>query len=83
MKNILRYRKFLCLTQQDMAQFLKISVQAYRNKESGRSSFNDSEKIKVRQLFRKEGLTDLTIDDIFFNEVVSQSIVSNSEEVKQ
>lgn len=75
MKNIVRFRKFLGFTQEDVSKKLNISVQAYRNKEAERTAFKDSEKIMIKRLFNENGLDDLTIDDIFFNDKVSKSFV--------
>lgn len=75
MKNIVRYRKFLGFTQGDISKKLNISIQAYRNKEAERTAFKDSEKIEIKKLFNENGLDDLTIDDIFFDDKVSKSFV--------
>lgn len=66
MKNkIAGYRKMLGLSQEGMAKELGISKQSYWMREKGEISFNDSEKIKIKNmllpLFPK-----ITIDEIFF-----------------
>lgn len=66
-KSIVNYRKFIGYTQEEMAKYLCISVQSYRNKEAKRTNFNDKEKIKIKELFNENGFVNLTIDDIFFN----------------
>ena len=38
------YRRYIGLTQNQMANNLEISVTAYRNKEKGTTPFKDSEK---------------------------------------
>ena len=59
------YRAMLGLTQRDIAKKLWISSQSYSNKENGRTSFSDKEKIKLKIIFSEiDG--SLTIDDIFF-----------------
>lgn len=60
------YRNMLGLTQKELASYLGITAQSYSNKETGRNSFNDKEKIELKRLFNK--IDDkLSIDDIFFN----------------
>ncbi|NIZ36763.1 hypothetical protein [Staphylococcus aureus] len=41
------YRRYIGLTQNQMANNLKISVTAYRNKERGITPFKDSEKVFI------------------------------------
>ncbi|HDD0422713.1 TPA: helix-turn-helix transcriptional regulator [Staphylococcus aureus] len=60
------YRKFMGLTQQEMADYLSISVQAYRKKEKNFTPFKDVEKLLIRDKVKKYGFLDITIDDIFF-----------------
>lgn len=60
------YRKFKGLTQQEMADYLSISVQAYRKKEKNFTPFKDAEKLLIRDKVKKYGFLDITIDDIFF-----------------
>jgi putative transcriptional regulator len=59
------YRVMLGLTQRHIATKLGISSQSYSNKENGRTSFNDREKLKLKRIF-SEIDSSLTIDDIFF-----------------
>jgi len=65
------YRKLLGMTQKDLASFLGVSIQSIRNKEKGKTSFSDSEKIVFRNLIREKAFPHITIDDIFFTEKVS------------
>ena len=70
MKNIIAgYRTMLGLTQQDLANKLGISRQAYSLKEKGKTSFSDSEKILIRDLV-SEVVPNISIDSIFFNGLV-------------
>lgn len=70
MKNIIAgYRTMLGLTQQDLANKLGISRQAYSLKEKGRTPFSDSEKILIRDLV-SEVVPNISIDSIFFNGLV-------------
>ncbi|MDT2759848.1 MULTISPECIES: helix-turn-helix transcriptional regulator [Enterococcus] len=66
------YRKLIGLTQKEMANDLNISVQSYRNKERGRSSFSDNEKMIFKNIVNKK-MPNVTIDEIFFTSWVSQS----------
>ena len=66
MQRIKGYRVMLNLSQQDVAKELGISRQSYWSKENGRTSFNDKEKTKIRDLFRKTGIP-VTIDSLFFD----------------
>lgn len=59
------YRRYIGLTQKQMANNLKISVTAYRNKEKGITPFKDSEKVVIKNKLIENGLKDITIDDIF------------------
>ncbi|AMG43189.1 TPA: hypothetical protein O4746_001672 [Staphylococcus aureus] len=68
MKNkVSNYRRYIGLTQNQMANNLKISVTAYRNKERGITPFKDSEKVFIKNKLIENGIKDITIDDIFFN----------------
>ncbi|AXV42917.1 TPA: hypothetical protein RFS38_001856 [Staphylococcus aureus] len=59
------YRRYIGLTQNQMANNLKISVTAYRNKERGITPFKDSEKVFIKNKLIENGIKDITIDDIF------------------
>ncbi|MDU9825951.1 hypothetical protein RRB59_06220 [Staphylococcus aureus] len=61
------YIRYIGLTQNQMANNLKISVTAYRNKERGITPFKDSEKVFIKNKLIENGIKDITIDDIFFN----------------
>ncbi|HBH9953043.1 TPA: hypothetical protein KYE65_002038 [Staphylococcus aureus] len=61
------YRRYIGLTQNQMANNLKISVTVYRNKERGITPFKDSEKVFIKNKLIENGIKDITIDDIFFN----------------
>ncbi|MBU5275209.1 transcriptional regulator [Levilactobacillus brevis] len=67
------YRKFVGLTQGQMAKKLGISVSSYRNKESERTPFNDKEKIAFRNIVAQT-VGEITIDSIFFDKKYSKSI---------
>lgn len=57
--NLIRARKEQGLSQADLAKLLNISVSAYQNKETGKSSFRDYEMFIISQYFGK------TIEEIF------------------
>lgn len=59
------YRAFLGMTQKEVAEYLKISTQSYSNKENGKRTFKDNEKVKLKILFNQVD-PNLTIDKIFF-----------------
>lgn len=59
------YRAFLGMTQKEVAEYLSISTQSYSNKENGKRTFNDNEKVKLKILFNQVD-PNLTIDKIFF-----------------
>lgn len=69
--NAMGYRKLLGLTQKDLAEIFGISVQSIRNKEKGITSYNDQEKIIIRNLLREKVFPNITIDEIFFTGKVS------------
>lgn len=55
----------LGLTQQQMANKLKISLQSY-NKELGETPFNDKERLAIKSMVA-EIKPDITIDELFYN----------------
>lgn len=66
MRNKIRgYRNMLGLTQEQLGKKLGMTKQTYHNKEVGKNSFNDEEKLAFKQellpLF-----PNITIEDIFF-----------------
>ncbi|MGX7091564.1 helix-turn-helix transcriptional regulator [Hutsoniella sourekii] len=63
------YRLTLGLTQKYLAKKLGISYQSYWNRETGRTSFTDDEKLLILELFRSE-LPSLTIEELFFGKKV-------------
>ena len=69
------YRNMLGLSQEQLGKQLGISKQAYYNKESGKNSFSDSEKLKFKTLLLPL-FPDITIEDIFFWEKVCKSILN-------
>lgn len=67
MKNkIAGFRKILGMTQKSMAEVFGISLQAYWQKENGRTPFSDKEKVLFKERL-KVIFPDITIDDIFFS----------------
>lgn len=61
------YRVMLGKTQRDMAKELNISVQSYNNKETGKTAFNDREKLAIKTMI-SELKSDITIDELFYQE---------------
>lgn len=59
------YRNMMGMSQTDMGEYLGISKQAYWCKEKGKVKFNDTEKLKIKELLQGH-LPDITIDQIFF-----------------
>ena len=59
------YRVTLGKTQRDMAKELNISVQSYNNKETGKTAFNDREKLAIKTMI-SELKSDITIDELFY-----------------
>lgn len=66
MNKVLGYRKMLNFTQQQMAKELKISEQSYRNKEKGKTEFKKEEMLTFKNILISKGMTNITLDDIFF-----------------
>lgn len=66
MKKIAGYRVMLGLTQKQLSEILKISRQAYSEKERGNIPFKDNEKRILKDLLKKE-IPTITIDELFFN----------------
>ncbi|MGY3763112.1 helix-turn-helix transcriptional regulator [Granulicatella adiacens] len=59
------FRVMIGLTQKDVASKLGISCESYINKENGRTSFKDTEKMKFKNLLLSS-FPDITLEDIFF-----------------
>ncbi|HFI0327342.1 TPA: helix-turn-helix transcriptional regulator [Streptococcus suis] len=66
MSKLKGYRVMLGLTQKNMASKLDISLQSYNNKETGKTPFNDHERLIIRDLVR-EIKPDITIDELFYS----------------
>ncbi|HEO2821155.1 TPA: helix-turn-helix domain-containing protein [Streptococcus agalactiae] len=60
------YRVMLGLTQKDMSDKLNISLQSYNNKETGKSAFNDKERLAIKSMVA-EIKPDITIDELFYS----------------
>ncbi|MDU0440177.1 helix-turn-helix transcriptional regulator [Staphylococcus haemolyticus] len=67
MNKVLGYRKMLGKTQSQMAKEFNISEQSYRNKEKGKTDFKKAEMLKFKSLLIDRRLSNITLDDIFFN----------------
>lgn len=79
--NVSKYRKFVGLTQSDLAERFNITLQSYSRKERGVIPFNDKEKLEIKNLFLGN-FPDIKIDDIFFVEEVSKVEIEVKEESK-
>ena len=66
MSKLRGYRVMLGLTQQQMADELKISLQSYNNKELGKTPFNDKERLAIKSMVA-EIKSDITIDELFYS----------------
>ncbi|VGU90796.1 transcriptional regulator [Streptococcus pyogenes] len=65
-KNKVRgYRNMLGMTQEQLGKELGITKQTYHNKEVGKNSFSDDEKITFKKLLLPL-FRNITIEDIFF-----------------
>lgn len=60
------YRVMLGLTQQKLADKLGITLQSYNNKETGKTPFNDREKLAIKSIIA-EIRPDITIDELFYS----------------
>lgn len=69
MNKVVGYRNMLSMTQTDMANYLGISLQAYWNKEHGKTPFSDQEKVMIKKILLPI-FPDITIDAIFFDNLV-------------
>lgn len=59
------YRNMLGLTQEQMGKKLGMSKQSYHNKEIGKYSFSDEEKLSFKKLLIPN-FPNISIEDIFF-----------------
>ena len=66
MNRLKELRKEKGLTQQQMADKLKISLQSYNNKELGKTPFNDKERLAIKSMVA-EIKSDITIDELFYS----------------
>ncbi|HFU4001218.1 TPA: helix-turn-helix transcriptional regulator [Streptococcus suis] len=66
MSKLKGYRVMLGLTQKNMADKFGISLQSYNNKETGKTSFTDRERLIIRDLVR-EIKPGITIDELFYS----------------
>ncbi|HEM6303527.1 TPA: transcriptional regulator [Streptococcus suis] len=66
MSKLKGYRVMLGMTQKNMADKLEISLQSYNNKETGKTSFTDRERLIIREQVR-EIKPDITIDELFYS----------------
>ncbi|MFW3479645.1 helix-turn-helix transcriptional regulator [Aerococcus urinaeequi] len=71
MNEVKKMRRFVGLTQKEMAAYLGISLQWYWQKENAKTVFKDSEKVLIVELF-KQDFPEITIEDIFFTQKVSK-----------
>lgn len=74
MNKIIGYRSMLGLTQEDIAKMFNLSIQAYRNKEKGRTPFKQEEMRLFKEILVNNGIENVTIDDIFFDNKPSQNV---------
>lgn len=61
------YRIMLGLTQQEVANKLNISISSYINKESGRTSFKDDEKMVFKKMLLPY-FPNINLEEIFFDD---------------
>lgn len=68
---LVAYRKFLNLTQQQMAKIISSCLTSYNMKEQGKIDFTQSEMVAITN-YIKQRISGVTMDDIFFkNEVIN------------
>ncbi|WP_342388133.1 helix-turn-helix transcriptional regulator [Salinicoccus bachuensis] len=79
--NVSKYRKFIGLTQTELAEHFDITLQSYSRKERGVIPFNDREKVEIKNLLL-EHFPDITIDEIFFADEVSKVEMGVKENVR-
>ncbi|WP_238884440.1 helix-turn-helix transcriptional regulator [Clostridium sp. YIM B02551] len=68
-KKLVAYRKMIDITQQEMAIKLGICLTTYNHKETGKKEFSQKEMVSITDII-KEKIPDITMDDIFFNNLV-------------
>jgi len=57
------YRAMLGMTQEQMAKELELSLRSYATKEKGQIAFKADELVRLKQVFKDNGL-DVNIDDL-------------------
>lgn len=65
MNKIKGYRNMLNETQEDWANLLGVTKQAFSQKEIGIRNFKDNEKVIIQNHLKKRGIVK-TIDELFF-----------------
>lgn len=69
-KALIAYRKFLNLTQQQMANISGVCLTSYNMKEQGKKDFTQSEMLAITRYIKNKVSKDVTMDDIFFTHKV-------------
>lgn len=65
-KNLAKYRRFINMTQRDMAKVAGCCLTSYYMKESGNRDFTQTEIYNIFNVV-KEKIPDITIEELFFN----------------
>lgn len=76
------YRVMLGKTQRDMAKELNISVQSYNNKETGKTAFNDKQRLAIKSMVAKIK-PDITIDELFYQEKYNKKKAYESDQTTE
>lgn len=63
---LLKYRKQLNLTQNDLAKLLRISANSYGKKENGVLEFKEKEMVTILKTLKNKRIN-TNLDELFFN----------------
>ena len=68
--NIAKYRRYLGITQKEMAKRIGIGRSTFHLKEKGKLDFTQTEILKITKEIRKT-FPDITVEELFFNDLVN------------
>lgn len=76
-KVLIACRKIIDFSQEKMSNQLGISLVTYNQKEKGKSEFTGTEMKKIAEIINENGLKNLTVNDIFFKDLVTIELTNS------
>lgn len=75
-EKLVKLRKVYNVTQQELADYLGITLKTYRNKEQGKSQFTSDEMFSLSKFFKKS-LEDIFLPSTYQNGKLKQEALTN------